>query len=144
MGSCSGSQCSKEDIDLAHKFSGSSTSGYEDESDTASPSSKVTTWLEKPIELPDLTPIVVQALLAGRSAEVWGAVIRQMVDFYTKNYPNLLCTTNEYQEIGKRFFKLYPTIERHGTHPWVREALFPSNLYQNYTMHIRYKFNMDK
>ena len=71
------------------------------------------------LTIPEFSTGVRSCLLEGKSNEVWGNVIDELVTYYTRKYPDRLKTSEDYQIVGKMIIKTYPYLERFGIHPWV-------------------------
>lgn len=96
--------------------------------DIASTSSENSTGLSPPLDtnygslsIPDFSSGVRNALLNGKSGDVWSQMLDELVTFYTRNYPNRLHSTHDYKMLGKMLYKAYPSITRFGSHPWVSD-----------------------
>ena len=70
------------------------------------------------LELPKFSSGVQTALCNSRSAEVWSELIDEMLCFYTRHFSDRLNCALDYQIVGRKMFKAYPSIGRFGTHPW--------------------------
>ena len=76
-----------------------------------------TSWIV--LELPVFSTGVKNALGEGKSAEVWGQMLDELVMFYSRKYPKRLDCSDNYQIVGRMMYSTYPTIGRFGTHQWV-------------------------
>lgn len=74
----------------------------------------------EPLELPVFSTGVKNALTEGKSAEVWGQMLDELVMFYSRRYPSRLNCSEDYQIVGRMLYSAYPTIGRFGTHKWVK------------------------
>ena len=86
--------------------------------------SKVSNWLQlsagvKPLNLPEFSSGVREALENNRCHEVWSKMIRELAEYYIKFYPEMRSDTVKFQEIGRMMFEKYRCIERLGKNPWV-------------------------
>ena len=44
--------------------------------------------------------------------------MEQLTSFYTKEYPNALCSRGHYNVIGRKIYMCYPSVKREGKTPW--------------------------
>ena len=44
--------------------------------------------------------------------------MEQLTNFYTKEYPNALCSRGHYNVIGRKIYMHYPSVKREGKKPW--------------------------
>ena len=95
--------------------------------DIASTSSENSTGLSpldtnyRSLSIPDFSSGVRNALLNGKSGDVWSQMLDELVTFYTRNYSNRLHSTHDYKILGKMLYKAYPSIATFGSHPWVSD-----------------------
>ena len=44
--------------------------------------------------------------------------MEQLTTFYTKEYPNALKNRGHYTVIGRKVYRMYPSVKREGKKPW--------------------------
>ena len=76
------------------------------------------------LELPMFSTGVKNALAEGKSAEVWGQMLDELVMFYSRRYPSRLNCSEDYQIVGRMLYSAYPSIGRFGTHKWVLKLFY--------------------
>ena len=73
----------------------------------------------KSLTIPELSSGVRLALMEGKSGEVWGQLLDELLYYYVRKYPKWMNCSEDYQIVGKMLYKTYPSIGRFGNHPWV-------------------------
>ena len=46
-------------------------------------------------------------------------MIEQLASYFTQHHPDLLTSTQIYQDIGREMYTKFPSIKREGSKPWV-------------------------
>ena len=97
-------------LEISHISTDIASTSSENSTSTYSP--EVTNYGS--LSIPDFSSGMRNALLNGKSGDVWSQMLDELVTFYTRNYPNRLNSTEDYKILGKMLYKACPSTGNFG------------------------------